>query len=530
MSDKHDSRDDHTLEDSKTAMSRNLDVVSDVGREDSAPASEAEAKASAKASAKSGDEPPAAAAAKTAPPVSKQKKLLGNLVFVLGFVATLVIGYFVGQWVREKFGDKPQPESGDRYKVELRGDEPQKGPDDALVTIIEFADYQCPYCADSVEPLDSAMSSFEGDVRLIFKHYPLPGHTKAAPASYTSWAAHQQGKFWEFHDRLFKDKASIEHVPEWVEEFGLDADQFGTDMESGKARAAVDQDMLAGAKIGVTGTPAFFVNGHLYRGKRDAVQWKQIITSELEYAEDLVDDGVARADVYEHLMQDAKLRQEGAPERPIKSNRKRRPGEPDDTSIYAVPITGAPAKGPETATVTIVEFADYHCPYCSKAKTTLDELAAAYPDDVRIVYRQRPLAIHPQAHDASKAAIAAAQQGKFWEFHDKLFLRQSKTLDEFKQLAGEVGIDVDRFVADYESDVVAKQLAADIEIAAKFGVNGTPAFFINGRYISGAQSYGAFESIVRERLDEAKILVGQGTAPSKVYETLIATGKPSSRD
>lgn len=511
MSDKHESRDDQTLEDSKTALALDIDSVG--------------------ADAAGASEPPVVAAKPVKPNgEATKKKLLGNLVFVLGFVATLVVGYFVGQFVREKFGDKPVPESGDRYKVELRGDEPQKGPDDALVTIIEFADYQCPYCADSVEPLETAMSAYEGDVRLIFKHYPLPGHGKAAPAAYTSWAAHQQGKFWEFHDRLFEDKSSIEHVPEWVKEFGLDADKFGTDMESAGARAAVDQDMLAGAKIGVTGTPAFFVNGHLYRGKRDAVQWKQIISTELDYAEDLLDDGIARADLYEHLMADALLRQVGAPDKPIKPNRKRRPGEPDDTSVYAVPVTGAPVQGPDNALVTIVEFADYHCPYCAKAKATLDEVAKAYPDEVRVVYRQRPLAIHPQAHDASKAALAAHQQGKFWEYHDKLFLRGSKTLDEFKALAEELGLDVDRFVADYEGDVVAKQLAADLEIANKFGVNGTPAFFINGRYISGAQSYGAFDSLIRERLDEAKLMVGQGTAPSQVYETLIATGKTSSRD
>ncbi len=521
MSDKPE-RDDHTLEESRTEIPRDL-----AARDDSKPES---ASSDVLASKVVEAFPVSKAAAASKPAKAGSSKLLGNLVFVLGFVATLVVGYFVGQWVRERFGDKPEPESADRYKVELRGDEPQKGPDDALVTIIEFADYQCPYCADSVEPLASAMSSYEDDVRLIFKHYPLPGHGKAGPAAYASWAAHQQGKFWEFHDRLFESKASITDVPAWAQELGLDPNKLGDDMESGAARAAVDKDMLAGAKVGVTGTPAFFVNGHLYRGKRDAVQWKQIIAAELEYAEDLVDEGIPRAEVYEHLMKDAKLRQEGAPERPIGKQRKRRAGEPDDTSIYAVPIDGAPAKGPDTALVTLVEFADYHCPYCAKVQTTLDELAAAFPDDLRIVYRQRPLAIHPQAHDASKAALAAAKQGKFWEYHEKLFLRQSKTLDEFKRLAEELGLDVDRFVADYESEDVAKQLAADLEVATAFGVAGTPAFFINGRYVSGAQSYGAFETVIRERIDEAKALVGQGTAPSQVYSTLIAGGKTTARE
>lgn len=449
----------------------------------------------------------------------KKAKLLGNLVFVVGFLATLVLGYYVGQWVRVKFGEKPAPESGDRYRVELRGDEPQLGPDDALVTIIEFADYQCPYCADSVAPLADAMAAYKGDVRLIFKHYPLPGHQNAAPAAYVSWAAHQQGKFWEFHDRLFASKGSISQVPEWVKDLGLDADKFGVDMESSGAKRAVDNDMLAGAKVGVTGTPAFYVNGHLFRGKRSEVDWRKIIEAELNYAKELVDDGVARAQVYEHLMKDALDRQPGAPDRSKAIE--------VDPTTYKVPIDGRPAKGPDNALVTVVEFADYHCPYCSKVTGTLDQLLEQFPDEVRLVYVQRPLPIHPNARDASKAALAAGKQGKFWEMHEKLFLRNVQRLDQFVKLAEELGLDAEQFKADYASEEVAAQLAADQRLSDQLGVNGTPAFFINGRYLSGAQPYHAFESLVQEELAEAKQLVSMGTAPSEVYETVIANGKTS---
>jgi protein-disulfide isomerase len=456
----------------------------------------------------------------------KNNKLLGNLVFVLGFLATLGLGYYVGQWVRVKFGEQPEPADSERYRVELRGDEPVKGPEDALVTIIEYADFQCPYCVDSVGPLSEAMANYEGDVRLIFKHYPLPGHQNAGPAAYASWAALQQDDFWEFHDRLFEAKGSIEHIPEWVKERGLDASKFGRDMESPEARRSVDMDMLSGAKVGVTGTPAFFVNGHLYKGKRSAVDWRKIIEAELEYAEDIVDDGVARADLYEHLMKDALDRQAGAPDGKPKPPRERRAGEPDDVSIYKIPIDGRPAKGPETALVTIVEFADYHCPYCSQVKGDLDYLMERYPNDVRLVYVQRPLgSLHPKARDASKAAVAAAKQGKFWEYHEKLFLRRLDDIAQFEALAGELGLDVVKFRADYDSDEVAQQLAADQKLADQFGVNGTPAFFVNGRYMSGAQSFVTFDEVVRERLAEAQTLVANGTAPSEVYATLMATAK-----
>jgi protein-disulfide isomerase len=472
----------------------------------------------------------------TSPPASKPdsagkpgtggNKLLGNLVFVLGFLVTLGLGYYVGQWVRVKFGEQPEPASSERYRVELRGDEPVKGPNDALVTIIEFADFQCPYCVDSVAPLAEAMAKYEGDVRLIFKHYPLPGHQNAAPAAYASWAALQQDDFWEFHDRLFEAKGSIEKIPEWVKERGLDASKFGRDMESPEARHSVDLDMLAGAKIGVTGTPAFFVNGHLYKGKRTAVDWQKIIEAELEYAEDIVDDGVARADLYEHLMKDALDRQAGAPDGKAKPKRERRAGEPDDVSIYKVPIDGRPVKGPETALVTIVEFADYHCPYCAQVKGDLDYLMQHYPNDVRLVYVQRPLgSLHPKARDASKAAVAAGKQGKFWEYHEKLFLRRLDNIAQFEGLAGELGLDVVKFRADYDSDEVAQQLAEDQKLADQFGVNGTPAFFINGRYLSGAQTFITFDEVVRERLVEAQQLVANGTAPSQVYDTLMSKAK-----
>ncbi|MFO7563946.1 MAG: thioredoxin domain-containing protein [Enhygromyxa sp.] len=500
--------DDRTLEDSKSRP---------VHEPESEPAAEPSEDPPEPASA------PASAAEK--PPGKKDNKLLGNLVFAVGFLVTLALGYFVGQWVRVKFGDKPEPETGDRYRVELRGDEPQLGPDDALVTIIEFADYQCPYCADSVDPLKSAIKAYEGDVRLIFKHYPLPGHTRAAPAAYASWAAHQQGRFWEFHDRLFEAKSSIEQVPEWIKEFGLDANKFGADMESSGAKQAVDQDMLSGAKVGVTGTPAFYVNGHLYRGKRSEVDWRKIIEAELGYAKEVVKGGVARAELYDHLMKDALERQAGAPTRPPQPKRERRPGEPDDVSTYKIDISGRPVQGPETALVTVVEFADYHCPYCARVKTQLDQLLEAHPDQVRLVYVQRPLPMHPNARDASKAALAADKQGKFWEMHEKLFLRQLHRLDQFVKVAEELGLDIEQFKADYASEEVAAQLAADQQLSDQFGVNGTPAFFINGRYISGALDYATFEAIFQERLAEAQTLVAQGTAPSQVYDKLMSTAK-----
>ncbi|MCA9681098.1 MAG: thioredoxin domain-containing protein, partial [Myxococcales bacterium] len=235
MSDEEDTktRDDETLEESLTVAQRFSDAGSpaaDSGVAEPEPKSEPKPEPEPKAAEKKPDD--------------KGNKLVGNLVFVLGFVLTLFAGYWVGQMVQVKFGDKPEPDGGERYRVELRGDEPQQGPDDALVTIIEFADFQCPYCVQSVEPLADAMSSYEGDVRLIFKHYPLPGHQRATPAARVSWAALQQDQFWPMYERLFAAQGAIDELPNWVKELGLDGDKLAADMESTASMNAIDGDML----------------------------------------------------------------------------------------------------------------------------------------------------------------------------------------------------------------------------------------------------------------------------------------------
>ena len=153
--------------------------------------------------------------------------LLGWIGFAIALAATVALGYFAGQWGQNYFAEPVSPKDDNRYEVRLRGDEPQRGPDDALVTIVEFSDFECPYCARATGPLEDAMEGFEGDVRLVFKHFPLPGHRNALPAARTAWAAQQQGKFWEAHDWLFEQRGSIDELPSFTEDAGLDPDRLG---------------------------------------------------------------------------------------------------------------------------------------------------------------------------------------------------------------------------------------------------------------------------------------------------------------
>ncbi|HEX5747020.1 MAG TPA: thioredoxin domain-containing protein [Archangium sp.] len=169
-----------------------------------------------------------------------------------------------------------------------------------------------------------------------------------------------------------------------------------------------------------------------------------------------------------------------------------------------VAATGA-AKGPENAPITIVEFSDFQCPYCSRAIETVDQVLKAYPNQVRLVFRHFPLDFHAQAPKASEAALCAQDQGKFWEMHDKLFANQ-KALEvpALKGYAKELGLDTGKFDKCLDSGEKAAIVQADMADGKKVGVNGTPAFFINGVLLSGAQPFDEFKSVIDSELQAKK--------------------------
>lgn len=167
-----------------------------------------------------------------------------------------------------------------------------------------------------------------------------------------------------------------------------------------------------------------------------------------------------------------------------------------------VATAGAPVRGASGAPVTIVEFSDFHCPFCRKVVPVLDQVRAKYGDKIKIVYRDFPLDnLHPQARAASAAARCASEQGRFWEFHDKLLQNDADaspaTLDRF---AKEVGMDGSAFEACRTSGTYKTSIQASIQEGTTLGITGTPTFFINGRILVGAQSFDAFAKIIDQEL------------------------------
>ncbi len=144
------------------------------------------------------------------------------------------------------------------------GDSPQLGAEDAAVVLYEFSDFQCPFCASAQPILKEFVENNSDRVSLVYKHTPLVQiHPQAVPAALASWAAMQQGKFWEYHDALFENQERLEEEPylEIAEELGLDIDQFEADAASEAAAEAVQADITLASGLGVSGTPTFYMNG-----------------------------------------------------------------------------------------------------------------------------------------------------------------------------------------------------------------------------------------------------------------------------
>jgi len=169
-------------------------------------------------------------------------------------------------------------------------------------------------------------------------------------------------------------------------------------------------------------------------------------------------------------------------------------------------LNGAPIRGAENAPVTIVKFEDFQCPFCKTAQPTFKDLLKKYEGKVRVVHKDLPLeAIHPLARQAAEAARCAGEQGKFWEYHDQLYSISPKlSIEDLKSSAKQVGLNSAAFDQCLPSGKYRAAVQKDLNDGAQLGLTGTPAFFINGREITGAQPMEAFAAIIDEELAQAR--------------------------
>jgi protein-disulfide isomerase len=195
--------------------------------------------------------------------------------------------------------EEPEPPSTPK-RVELSPWNPRKGPKAAKVTIVEFSDFQCPFCARAVPVLKQIDETYGKDVAVVFKNQPLPFHDKAKGAAYAFLAASLQGKAWPMHDKMFGNNTALTRsdLDKYAQEIGLDLARFDKDMDDPKVHDEVDADSKQGDALGANGTPTFFINGRELVGAQPFEKFKEVIDEEIKKADELVKAGTPLGDVY----------------------------------------------------------------------------------------------------------------------------------------------------------------------------------------------------------------------------------------
>ncbi|NBD13509.1 MULTISPECIES: thioredoxin domain-containing protein [Corallococcus] len=399
------------------------------------------------------------------------------------------------------------------FKVPIDG-APSKGSVNALVTVVEFSDYECPFCSRAHNTVVQLQKDYGSKLRVVMRQNPLSFHPHAKPAALAALAAGEQGKYWEMHDVLFANQKKLdgESLEGYAKQIGLDVAKWKEDMTAQRLSDTINQEQALAQQLGANGTPAFFINGRFLSGAQPIENFKALIDEELAKAEGLVKTGVAPSQVYARTVEKGLER---APTRAAQAP------EPAAAAKKVEIPADSPVFGPATAKVTIVEWSDFECPFCSRAVPTLTKIKDTYGKDVRVVFRHQPLPMHANAKIAAQASMAAHEQGKFWEMHDKLFANQ-RALDRasLEKYAQELKLDMAKFKAALDSDKFAAKLDADSAAGMAVGANGTPAFFINGRFLSGAQPFEAFKPLIDEEIAKADKALAAGTKAEDLYAKL----------
>ena len=180
-------------------------------------------------------------------------------------------------------GPEPGKVLEDAVNIPTAGS-PVRGPENAAVTLVEFSDFQCPYCFEAVGKLDAVLNAYPGKVKLIFKQFPLDTHSQAALAAAAAIAAHQQGKFWEMHDAMFAHRRDLSRggILSAARTVGLDMKRFESDLDSAQTKKTVARDTADGDRAGVEGTPSVFIDGKKYNGSLNLPAISGIIDAELK--------------------------------------------------------------------------------------------------------------------------------------------------------------------------------------------------------------------------------------------------------
>jgi protein-disulfide isomerase len=345
-----------------------------------------------------------------------------------------------------------------------------KGPENAAITIVLFQEMGCPACIRLDKTVMDLMKNYPEDIRLVFKHSPQTNRPSVLLAHEALEAAAEQGKFWALHDLIVSNPQRMgrEDLDAYADQIGLNRKRFQEALDDHRYRPAVERDLLEARGFGVSTAPTLFINGRRLTGARSLPELTAITQEAL---------GLSTA---------------SSPQ-------------PESKPLQvSLDLSGSPVRGSQDAPITIVEFSDYQCPFCARAVSTVKQVVEAYPGKVRWIFKNFPLPNHPDAPLAHKAALAAGEQGKYWEMHDLIFENQ-KTMkrEDLLSHAKKLKLDMAKFTAALDDPSTPAIIGRDMAEGQRIGIRGTPTFLVNGRGIVGAQPYAAFQQVIEEELQRA---------------------------
>ena len=341
---------------------------------------------------------------------------------------------------------------------------PVRGAADGSIVLMVFADFASPEGAKAEPVLAAIRAQFPKDVQIVFKHNPPPGRAEAQLAHEAAVEAARQGKFWEMHDRLFASQAGQQRdqLVAHATALGLDAAAFAKALDGRAHKAVVKRDMAEARALGVDGGYALFINGRRGAG-----------APPLNALSGLIKNLLAGGD--------------GSGPAPVPPS--------------AFDLTNAPVRGAADAPVSLVLFSDFQCGFCQRVNPTLVKLLEQYPGKVRIVFKHFPIEGHDAAPLAHRAAMAAHEQGRFWEMHDRIFANQrAMARADLTAHAQALGLDMAKFTAALDAERFTAILERDKKDGEAIGINGTPTIFVNGTPLAGAQPLEVFTAAVDKAL------------------------------
>ncbi len=380
------------------------------------------------------------------------------------------------------------------WSVPVATSDPVRGSADALVSIVQFGDFECPFTKQVEAVLSQILAKYGSDVRIVWKDFPLPFHKHAAAAAVLARVAYQQrgdAGFWPVHDGLFASQPALDDSALQVVagRSGIAWAQVKAAITKKTFQRNLDAGTELASDLTVRGTPYFFVNGYRVQGAQPFNKFQQVIDAQLAKARVLVSKGIARRGVYAEIMKDAK----GPPQLEKRTS--------------TAPSKYNATKGSPNAKVTIQIFSDFQCPFCKRVEPTLAQVEKEYTGKVQFVWRHLPLAFHAQANLAAQAAQEVhVQKGSsgFWAYHKKLFAAQDLPngleRPNLEKLAGSVGANMKKFKTALDRSAHQGAIDADMAAAKAAGIQGTPVFLINGYLLNGAQPFASFKKVINQAL------------------------------